>query len=132
MRAAGSEPLLVDVGGRLGHDLIAFKQKFPHLHGKLIVQDLPVVIDDVKDLSPGIEAMRHDFFKTQPVKNAKVYYLRTVLHDWPDKQTMEILSGIRGVMSQHSKLLINKIALPEENVPLYLAELDISMMVLFS
>lgn len=132
LRAAGSEPLLVDVGGGLGHDLIAFKQKFPHLRGKLIVQDLPVVIDDVKDLSPGIEAMKHDFFKPQPVKNAKAYYLRTVLHDWPDKQAMEILSNIRGAMSKHSILLINENALPEENVPLYPAELDISMMVLFS
>ena len=84
-RAAGSEPLLVDVGGGLGHNLVVFKQKLHHLPRKLIVQDLPVVIDDVKELSPGIEAMKHDFFKPQPVKNAKAYYLRPVLHDWPDK-----------------------------------------------
>ena len=35
-------------------------------------------------------------------------------------------------MGKHSKLLVNENALPEENVPLYPAELDISMMVLFS
>ena len=132
LRAAGSEPLLVDVGGGLGHDLVAFKQKFPHLPGKLIVQDLPVVIDDVKELSPGIEAMKHDFFKPQPVENAKAYYLRGVLHDWPDKQAREILGNIRGAMSKHSILLLNENALPEDNVPLYPAEIDISMLVLFS
>ena len=130
--AAGSEPLLVDIGGGLGHDLIAFKQKFPHLRGKLILQDLPVVIDDVKGLPSGIEAMKHDFLKPQPVRNAQAYYLRTVLHDWPDKQAREILKNIRGAMGKHSKLLINENALPEDNVPLYPAELDISMMVLFS
>ena len=132
LRAAGSEPLLVDVGGGLGHDLVAFKQKLPHLPGKLIVQDLPVVIDDVKELSPGIEAMKHDSFKPQPVKDAKAYYLRGVLHDWPDKQAREILGNIRGAVSKHSILLLNENALPEDNVPLYPAEIDISMLVLFS
>ena len=91
-----------------------------------------MVIDDVKELPSGIEAMKHDFFKPQPVRNAKAYYLRTVLHDWPDKQAREILSNIRGTMSKHSILLINENALPDDNVPLYPAELDISMLVLFS
>ena len=87
---ADSQPLIVDVGGGLGHDIVAFKEKFPGLPGKLIVQDLPVVIDEIKGLPSGIEATAYDFFKPQPVKGAKVYYLRTVLHDWPDKQAREI------------------------------------------
>ena len=51
---------------------------------------------------------------------------------WPDKQAREILSDIRGAMSKHSKLLTNENVLPEANVALYPAELDISMMALFS
>ena len=129
---AGNKPLLVDIGGGLGHDLIALKSKFPNLQGQLVVQDLPIVIENVKDLPSGIEAMKHDFFAPQPVKDAKAYYLRTVLHDWPDKQAREILENIKAAMNKDSILLINETVLPESNVPLYPAMLDLSMMALFS
>ena len=71
LSVASYEPLLVDIGGKLGHDLMAFQQKFPHRPRKLVVQDLPVVIDDVKGLLSGIEAMKHGFFEPQPVRNAQ-------------------------------------------------------------
>ena len=131
LRAASTEPLLVDVGGGLRHDLLVFKKAFPELPGRLIIQDLPVVIDDIKDPPYGIEAMKHDFFTPQPIKDAKAYYLRTVPHDWPDKQARCILSNIRLAMSKNSILLINEDALPEDNVPLYPTQLDISMMAAF-
>ena len=127
-----SSTVLVDVGGGLGHDLIALKEKFPALQGKLVVQDIPVVIDDVKDLPAGVEAMGYDFFQPQPVKGAKAYYLRTVLHDWPDKEALQILSIVKSAMAPDSVLLINENALPETNVPLHPAKLDLSMMALFA
>ena len=132
LRVTGNKPLLVDIGGGLGHDLIALKSKFPNLPGRSIVQDLPVVIDHVKDLPSGIEAMKHDFFTPQPVKDAKAYYLRTVLHNWPDKQVHEILNNIKVSMDKDSILLINENVLAESNVPLYPAMLDLSMMAMFS
>jgi hypothetical protein len=70
---SASDPLLVDVGGGVGHDLIAFKQRFPSLPGKLVVQDIPVVIDSINGLPGGIESMKHDFFAAQPVRGAKAY-----------------------------------------------------------
>lgn len=76
-----SNGLLVDIGGNLGHDLIAFKQKHPAIPCKIILQDPPSVIDNVKDLPPGIEAVTHDVFASQPFKSTKAYYLRSVLHD---------------------------------------------------
>jgi len=127
-----SAPLLVDVGGGLGHDLAAFHAKFPNLPGKLILQDLPVVINDIKELDTSIERTTHDFFKEQPVKGAKAYYLRTVLHDWADKQAIEILKNIRDAMSADSILLLNENFLPEQGVPQYNAEVDFSMLALFS
>ena len=127
-----SRVLLVDIGGGLGHDLVAFKNRFSDPPGYLVLQDLPGVIDSIKDLPSGIKAIPHDFFTSQPVKNAKVYYLRTILHDWPDKQAREILGSIRVSMGNDSILLINENVLPESNVPLYSAELDVSMMALFS
>jgi hypothetical protein len=109
--------LLVDVGGGKGHDLIKFHEKHPDLAGKLIVQDLPAVIDDISDPLPArIEAQKYDFFTPQTIRGAKAYYLRTVLHDWPDKQALEILKNIRGVMAEDSVLLINGGCLEEQGV----------------
>jgi hypothetical protein len=84
------------------------------------VQDLPIVIESLKpgDLPEGIEAQAHDFFKPQPVKGANAYYLAAVLHDWPDKQALQILGQIREAMRKKSVVLINENALPERGVPL--------------
>lgn len=128
---SSSAPLLVDIGGGRGHDLIALKQKYPSIPGKFILQDLSVVVDDVKDLS-GIEAMSHNFFTPQPVKGAKAYYMRSVLHDWPDKQARQILGNIKDAMSPESLLLIDEMVLPESNVTLASAQVDLIMMANFA
>lgn len=60
--------LLVDVGGATGHDLVAFHEQYPDLPGRLILQDLPVSIQEVKDLPGIIEPMAYDFFTEQPMK----------------------------------------------------------------
>jgi len=58
--------LLVDVGGGRGHDVQIFQRKFPG-RGKLAVEDLPAVIDDIKDLNEDIIRVKHNFFQPQPV-----------------------------------------------------------------
>lgn len=60
--------LLIDIGGGRGHDLEAFRKKFPDAKGKLVLQDLPPVIDDITELDPSIVCMKHDFFTEQPIK----------------------------------------------------------------
>ena len=60
--------LIVDVAGGRGHDLEAFRRKFPHAQGRMILQDLPSVIDDIQDLDSQIERMAHDMFLPQPIK----------------------------------------------------------------
>lgn len=74
-------PLLVDIGGGVGHDITAFKARYPSLPGRLILQDLPATIADVDvdHVGPGVEIMEYNFFDLQPVKDARAYYLRTVL-----------------------------------------------------
>lgn len=127
-------PLLIDIGCGLGHDLAAFHARFPTLPSRLILQDLPVVINCIQDydLDPDIERTVHDFFQPQPVKGARAYYLRTVLHNFPDPQAIQILRGIREAMTSESVLLVNENFLPEKDVPLYSAELNFSMLSLFS
>jgi hypothetical protein len=61
-------PLIVDVGGGKGHDLQAFHEKFPG-KGRLILQDLPHVLEEIVELDPAIERMGYNFFEPQPVKS---------------------------------------------------------------
>lgn len=60
-------PLFVDIGGNIGHQCVAFKNKFPTLPGRVILQDLPPVIAHAIS-AEGVEPMAHDFMCEQPVK----------------------------------------------------------------
>lgn len=60
--------LLVDIAGGRGHDVQAFKNRFPKQPGRLAVEDLPAVIDDIKELDAGIERVKYDFFTPQPIE----------------------------------------------------------------
>ncbi|KAB8222891.1 S-adenosyl-L-methionine-dependent methyltransferase [Aspergillus novoparasiticus] len=124
----------VDVGGGVGHDVTALKTRFPQLPGKYIVQDLPQVIDNIKEpLGEGISAVKINMFEGQPIQGAKAYHMRTVLHDWPDKPALEALRHIRKAMARDSILLINEHVMPEgANVPALSATLDLHMMEVFS
>lgn len=71
-RTDATTPLFVDIGGAMGHMCIAVKRRFPDLKGRIILQDQPFVIDQVKT-NPlpgfeGIEAAVHDFFTPQMIK----------------------------------------------------------------
>ncbi|KAM0809000.1 putative S-adenosyl-L-methionine-dependent methyltransferase [Seiridium cardinale] len=127
-----SEVLLVDVGGSQGGDIIAFHEAHPEQAGRLVLQDLPGVIANCQGLPAKVEATGYDFFQEQPVKGAKAYFLRTVLHDWPDKQALEILARLREAMSPESLLLINETIVPDSNVPLSAVQADFTMMVSFA
>lgn len=59
---------LVDVGGNVGHEMILFQRLFPDHPGKLIAQDLPVVIGQIKEVGEAVEPMAYDMFTEQPVK----------------------------------------------------------------
>lgn len=62
---------------------------------------------------------------------AKAYYLRGILHDWPDRACLSILKNTAAVMRRgYSKLLLDEMVLPDTNVPPKGAFLDLSMMAL--
>ncbi|EED19714.1 O-methyltransferase, putative [Talaromyces stipitatus ATCC 10500] len=129
-----SAPLLVDVGGSTGHDLKEFHRKHPEAQGKLILQDLPEVIENAKLVdSDGIEAMAHDFFKEQPIKGARAYYMHSVLHDWPDNKCKEILTNLAQAMKPgYSKVLINENVIPDMDADWQTTSLDFIMMSVFA
>lgn len=68
-------PFLVDIGGNVGHDLKRFQSRYPNVSRKLILQDLPMMIDQIKDLDPAIIRMGYDFHDEQPVKGTSAELL---------------------------------------------------------
>jgi len=105
-------PLLVDVGGNLGKDLDEFRSRHPGYEDQLFLQDIPNIISKAS-CHPRIQRMPHDFFKTQPVKDARAYYLHSILHDWNNSDALEIIRNIASAMKPgYSKLLVNDIMLP--------------------
>ncbi|KAI1140004.1 putative sterigmatocystin 8-O-methyltransferase precursor [Hypoxylon sp. FL0543] len=126
-----STPLFVDIGGAIGHQCVALKRRFPELPGRIILQEQAHVISQVKE-NPlpgfeGIEAQSYDFFTPQPIKGARTYYLRNILHDWPDHKCKEILQNIKAAMTGDSVLLIDEMVLSERGAPWRATQLDIAM-----
>ncbi|GKZ23987.1 hypothetical protein AbraIFM66951_010240 [Aspergillus brasiliensis] len=120
---------LVDVGSSTGHDVSEFRRKWPEVPGRLVVQDLPQVIETVRDLHGSITPMAHNFFTEQPVKGARVYYMHSVLHDWPDDVCGQILSNLIPAMRPgYSKLLINEYVVPSLDAHFETTSLDMIMM----
>ncbi|KAL4898962.1 hypothetical protein BDW74DRAFT_171875 [Aspergillus multicolor] len=119
--------LLVDIGGGFGQASKALRAKFPDLQGKVIVQDIPQTLAGAEP-ADGVEFAAHDFFTTQPVRGARFYYLRHVLHDWPDEQSVQILKQIIPAMGPDSRILIDEVVIPVTGVPWQAAFMDLLMM----
>lgn len=124
--------LMVDIGGSVGHDILAFENahegRFP---GKLVLEDLPLVVSTAAlPSSSSIEVVAHDFFTPQPVQGAKAYYLHMVLHDWPDDKCREILLNIIPALKKgYSKILINDAVIPAKGAGWQETGIDLIMMV---
>ncbi|CEJ62264.1 hypothetical protein PMG11_10767 [Penicillium brasilianum] len=120
---------LVDVGGNQGHDLSKFRQRYPHLPGKLVLQDLPKVVKGVSGREARIDVMAYSFLDAQPIRGARVYYFRSIFHDWPDHICQQILRNTMSAMAaDYSRILIVDFVLSDTNAPLLQASLDIQMM----
>lgn len=125
-----SEVFLVDVGGGKGHDLLELKEKYPHIPGRLILQDrLSVITTAVSD--DIFEAICHDFFTVQPVMHARTYFLHSILHNWGDNDCIRILQQIKPAMKPgYSRLLLNEIVMPLQNATWPMTSMDQLMLIL--
>ena len=71
----------------------------------------------------------HHLLKLIYQTGARAYYLRNVLHDWPDDKCRLILSNLASAMIPgYSKILINELVLPDRGCSLVAAQVDINMM----
>jgi hypothetical protein len=128
----GSSALLVDVGGSLGQDVQEFHKRYPDAKGDLVVQDLPATIAQAEQnhATDGIRFQSYDFFQEQPVKGAKIYFMGSILHDWPDEDAKRILKNTAAAMKlNYSTLLLSKLVLPDRDCVHQVSAIDICMMV---
>ena len=125
---------MVDVGGGLGHEIAGLHSKFPDLPGKLVLQDQPSVIDEATrkgELPGAVRAAAHDFFAPMPdeFRGASNYFMRLILHDWPDDRCAAILRHLGDAMVPgRSRLLINEAVLRDVGAPWQQTSLDWTMM----
>ena len=116
---------MVDLGGSHGLISIQLLRRFPGL--KCVVEDLPETISCATtppDLASRLEFKAHNFFTEQPVKNADMYLLRSILHDWSDRYAIQILRNLVPALKKGAKIIINEVCLPEPNVlPFYQEQL---------
>lgn len=111
----------IDSGALGGHVSIAIAKSRPDL--KMIVQDSANVIAGGREAfweqygernqALQIEYQSHDIFAPQPVKGADVYFFRQIMHDWPNKEGVEILTQQLKAMKPGSRVLISEYVVPD-------------------
>lgn len=137
-------PLFVDIGGAVGHQCLALKDKILQVQDRVILQDLPQVIEKIIS-AEGIESMVYDFWIPQPIKGlskpsapcwllwlieqlrARAYYMRIIMHDWPDDKCVKFLQNIMLAMTADSVILIDEMIIPDTNAHWRAIQLDITM-----
>ena len=69
---------VVDIAGGRGHDVGSFRNRYPDLNGRFVLEDLPETLNAADYTPPqGIEIHPYDFFTPQPIKG---WYLRAFLN----------------------------------------------------
>ncbi|KAL2883199.1 hypothetical protein SGCOL_001389 [Colletotrichum sp. CLE4] len=100
-------PLLVDVGGSTGHDVLKFHSIYPETASRLYLEDLGPVVEKAV-LPEGVHKVSYDFFIAQPIQGAKAYLMHSILHDWSDAPARKILEMQKDAMTPgFSRLLIH-------------------------
>ncbi|KAL4781028.1 S-adenosyl-L-methionine-dependent methyltransferase [Aspergillus varians] len=133
-----SLPLLVDIAGGFGQDLCLLKTKlapgYNVTKGQLVLEDQDTVINNIPaDMyDADFKYVAHNFFTLQPVKGARIYSLKGVLHDWPDHKAVEILRHTAKALTPgYSKVWILDGIIPDMGADKVMVGLDIGMMALF-
>ncbi|KAF4964685.1 hypothetical protein FSARC_7392 [Fusarium sarcochroum] len=106
---------LVDVGGGEGTVLNKILEAHPELTSKnCMLQERPEVIQLAKSkkaLPADVQLVEHDFTTEQPIKGAKAYFMRMILHDYADHVGIQILTHLAEAMKPYSRVLICEMVL---------------------
>ena len=91
---------------------------------------------DYPQVKDRVSFMQYSFYEPQPVVDAKLYFLRQVIHNYPDDVCVRIFKSFVPAMEKSpagSSLLINDMLLPPPNTEpkveeYHLRQIDIHMM----
>jgi hypothetical protein len=97
-----------DIGGGVGSMLASVMQHYPKMKG--YVFDQPNVSGRANEylnsvgLGDRASAIGGDFFKAFPeeLSECDVYLMRFIVHDWPDKENIQILKNIKAAANSSS------------------------------
>ena len=118
-------PLIADIGGGIGTQLVDILNAHPHCKG--ILFDQPQVI---------AQAIRHDrienisgnFFERVP-SEADAYVLRLVIHDWDDAEAVRILKTVRAAAKPESRVIVIELIIDDAPGNAFSKWSDLLMMV---
>ena len=117
---------IADIAGGRGHLLRAILKSSPKTQG--ILFDQPHVVAEVApEDGEKLTVIGGNFF-TDSMPKADAYLLMNIIHDWPDAESIKILSAIRRAMSSSTRVLIIETVVPDAPGPHLSKELDIAMM----
>jgi hypothetical protein len=117
-----------DIGGGAGHLLAAVLETVPQAQGVLF--DLPQVVERAaQQPHPRIRYVGGDFFN-DPIPACDAYLMMTVLHDWSDAESAQILAQIRRTAPAGAKLLLIEAVIGLRPGFDFGADLDIEMLVM--
>ncbi|KAF1978637.1 S-adenosyl-L-methionine-dependent methyltransferase, partial [Bimuria novae-zelandiae CBS 107.79] len=77
--------------------------------------DIPATLESAVEVE-GLEFHAHGVFEEQPIKGVKFYYLRHILHDWMDEDSIRTLKAIVPAMGTKSRVVIDEIVLHDEKM----------------
>ena len=117
-----------DIGGGAGHLLAAVLETAPEAEGVLF--DLPSVVDRAAERpNARIRYVGGDFFKdAMPACDA--YLMMTVLHDWSDAESAQILAQIKRAAPAGAKVLLIEAVIGLKEGFDFGKDLDIEMLVM--
>ena len=119
---------IADIAGGRGHLLRAILKSAPKTQG--ILFDQPhVVTAVVPEKGEKLTVVGGNFF-ADAMPKADAYLLMNIIHDWPDAESIKILSAIRRDMPAHARVLLIETVVPPTPGPHLSKELDIAMMAL--
>jgi hypothetical protein len=120
---------VVDVGGGHGILLEAVLTRHPHLTGTVFDQAHVVAPHPAaSDLEPRWSAATGSFFDDVPPADA--YLLKSILHDWPDRECVAILETCRRSLQPGGVVLVVETVLGRPGFEAEAAFSDINMLVM--
>jgi hypothetical protein len=120
---------VVDVGGGQGILLEAVLRRHSQVTGTVFDQGHVVATEPIDPaLVPRWAAAAGSFFESVPTADA--YLLKSILHDWPDDQCVEILQTCRRGLAPDGVVLVVETLLGRPGFEVHAAFSDLNMLVL--